>query len=41
MSTDNTLINENVKVKKLIKGLEGSIFSVCNDWRKILKRVRA
>ncbi|MED2039275.1 MULTISPECIES: lipoprotein BA_5634 family protein [Bacillus cereus group] len=25
MSTDNTLINENVKVKKLIKGLEGEV----------------
>lgn len=25
MSTDNTLVNENVKVKKLIKGLEGEV----------------
>ncbi|MCU5407111.1 lipoprotein BA_5634 family protein [Bacillus cereus] len=25
MSTDNTLVNENVKVKKLIKGLEGKV----------------
>ncbi|MED0984663.1 lipoprotein BA_5634 family protein [Bacillus paramycoides] len=25
MSTDNTLINENVKVRKLIKGLEGEV----------------
>ncbi|MDF9664563.1 lipoprotein BA_5634 family protein [Bacillus wiedmannii] len=25
MSTDNTLVNENVKVKKLIKGLEGDV----------------
>ncbi|WP_256869745.1 lipoprotein BA_5634 family protein [Bacillus sp. CDB3] len=25
MSTDNTLVNENVKVKKLIKGLEGEL----------------
>ena len=25
MSTDNTMINENVKVKKLIKGLEGEV----------------
>ncbi|ASZ69258.1 TPA: hypothetical protein QCX89_001889 [Bacillus cereus] len=25
MSTDNTLVNENIKVKKLIKGLEGKV----------------
>ncbi|MFF2880335.1 lipoprotein BA_5634 family protein [Bacillus toyonensis] len=25
MSTDNTMVNENVKVKKLIKGLEGEV----------------
>ncbi|MED2604797.1 hypothetical protein P4241_29415, partial [Bacillus thuringiensis] len=25
MSTENTMVNENVKVKKLIKGLEGEV----------------
>ena len=39
MSTDNTLVNENVKSKKLIKGLEGKVsFSLLNDWRKIIKK---